>query len=80
MNRQIGNLLLWLLKNLETKVLNKALKRNYYFIKTLDDILPNLAKAKVFSFLDAKNGYHETELDDENSYLTTFWSSKGRWL
>ena len=80
MNRQIGNLLLWLLKNLETNVLNKALKRNHYFIKTLDDILPNLAKAKLFSILDAKNGYHETELDDESSYLTTFWSSKGRWL
>ena len=43
----------------------------------------NLAKAKAFfSVLDAKNGYYKIELDDESSYLTTFWSPKGRlrWL
>ena len=45
--------------------------------------MPNLAKAKAFfSVLDAKNGYYKIELDDESSYLTTFWSPKGRlrWL
>ena len=51
---------------------------NHYYIKTLDDILPNLAKAKVFSVVDAKDGYHQIELDDESSYLTTFWSPKER--
>ena len=43
----------------------------------------NLAKAKAFfSVLDAKNGYYKIELEDESSYLTTFWSPKGRlrWL
>ena len=33
---------------IDPKDLNKALKRNHYYAKTLDDILPNLAKAKVF--------------------------------
>ena len=63
---------------IDPKDLNKALKRNHYYAKTLDDILPNLAKAKVFSVLDAKDGYHQIELDGESSYLTTFWSPKGR--
>ena len=31
-------------------------------------MLPNLAKAKVFSVLDAKDGYRQIELDDESSY------------
>ena len=67
---------------IDSKSLNKTLKRNHYYIKTLDDILPNLAKAKVFSVLDAKDGYHQIELDDKISYLTTFWSPKVRlrWL
>ena len=59
---------------IDPKDLKKALKCNHYNIKTIDDILPNLAKAKVFSVLD---GYHQIELDNESSYLTTFWSPKG---
>ena len=39
---------------IEPKDLNKALKHNHY-IKTLDDILHNLTKVKVFSVLDAKD-------------------------
>ena len=67
---------------IDPKDLNKALKRNHCYIKPLDDILPNPAKAKVFSVLDAKDGYHQIELEDGSSYLTTFWSPKGRlrWL
>ena len=44
--------------------------------------MSNLAKAKVFLVLDAKDGYHQIELDDESSYLNTFLSPKGnlRWL
>ena len=59
---------------IDPKDLKKALKCNHYNIKTIDDILPNLAKAKVFSVLD---GYHQIELDNESSYLTTLWSPKG---
>ena len=55
---------------IDLKDLNKVLKRNRYYIKTLDEILPNLAKVKVFSVLDetAKDGYHQIELDNESSY------------
>ena len=61
---------------IDPKNLNKALKRNHYYIRTLDDILSNLAKAKAFSVLDAKDSYHQIQLDDKSSYLTTFWWPK----
>ena len=51
-------------------------------MKTIDDILPDLNNAKVFSILDAKNGFWHVELEEESSYLTTFNTSFGRykWL
>ena len=45
----------------------------------LDEILPNLANAKVFSVLDAKDGFHQVKLDESSSYLTTFWMPFGRY-
>lgn len=37
--------------------LNKALKRAHCQMPTVEEILPDLAKAKIFSELDAKDGY-----------------------
>ena len=42
---------------LDPKDLNKAIKRPHHPIPTIDDILPQLSKAKVFSVLDAKDGF-----------------------
>ena len=36
----------------------KAIKRPKYQIPTLEEILPQLAEAKIFSVLDAKDGFH----------------------
>ena len=41
---------------IDPKDLNKAIKRPNYQMPILDEILPNLANAKVFSVLDAKDG------------------------
>jgi len=41
---------------LDPKDLKKAIKRSHYPIPTIDNILPQLSKAKVFSVLDAKDG------------------------
>ncbi|XP_077997421.1 uncharacterized protein LOC144450650 [Glandiceps talaboti] len=62
------------------KDLNKALKRSHYPMPTIKDI--HLAKAKVFSVLDAKDGFWQVKLDKESSYLTTMWTPLGRyrWL
>jgi len=42
---------------IDPKDLNKALKRSHYPIPTIEEILPELTKAKVFSVADAKNGF-----------------------
>lgn len=49
---------------------------------TIEEILPDLAKAKIFSVLDAKDRYWQVLLDEESSYLNAFWTPEGRysWL
>lgn len=39
---------------------------------TLDDVLPTLNKAKVFSLLDVKDGFMHIKLTECSSFLTTF--------
>ncbi|XP_055527227.1 uncharacterized protein K02A2.6-like [Wyeomyia smithii] len=58
--------------------LNKALKRLHLQVVTLDEILPELGQAKVFSTVDAKKGFWHVELDEASSKLTTFWTPYGR--
>ena len=62
--------------------LNKGIIRNHYPAPTAEDILPKLTKAKVFSVVDAKDGFLQVVLDEPSSYLTTFWTPFGRyrWL
>ena len=42
---------------LDPKNLNDCIKRPHYPMKSLDDILPDLSKATVFSKLNARSGY-----------------------
>ena len=63
---------------LDPKDLNKAIKREHHPILTLEEITPNLTGAKLFSTLDARNGYWNIKLDEESSYLTTFNTPFGR--
>jgi hypothetical protein len=67
---------------LDPKDLNKALKRSHYPMPTIDEILPYLSNAKVFSILDAKDGFWQIKLDKESCMLTKFWTPFGRykWL
>ena len=64
---------------LDPSALNKALCRAHYHIPTIEEVLPSLEKVKIFSVMDAKNGYWQERLDEESSYLTTFWTHKGRY-
>ena len=41
----------------DTRPLNKALKRQHYPTMTIDDVLPQLAKAKVYSTIDCASGF-----------------------
>jgi len=63
---------------IDPKPLNKALKRNRYPLPLLDDLLAKLTNAKVFSVVDAKNGFWHVQLDEESSLLTTFGTPWGR--
>lgn len=42
---------------IDPKDLNLVLKRSHYQIPTIEEMLPSLAKAKVFTSLDAKHSY-----------------------
>jgi hypothetical protein len=57
---------------IDQKHLNQNIKRSHYPLPTIEDLLPDLSKAKIFCVVDAKNGFWHVELDDESSYLTTF--------
>ena len=57
---------------LDPKDLNKAIERNQWYAKTLDDILPELAQSKYFTVKDATSGFWHIPLDLRSSLLTTF--------
>ena len=59
--------------------LNPALKRSHYPLPIIEEILPELSKAKVFSKVDLKEGFLQAELDEESSRLTVFQTSWGRY-
>jgi len=67
---------------IDPKDLNKGLKRAKYSMRTLEEVLPKLANAKVFSVLDAKDDFYHVRLDEESSFLTAFNTPFGcyRWL
>ena len=67
---------------LDPRPLNKALKREHHHLATLKEMLPELAKAKIFSTFDLCHGYWHISLDEDSSYLTTFDTPFGRyrWL
>ena len=64
---------------IDPQELNKAIRRPKYQMPTLEEILPNLANARIFTVLDAKDGFHQVKLDQQNSALTTFWTPYGRY-
>lgn len=61
--------------------LNKAVKRPDRQFTTIDEILPELTNAKVFTTVDASKGFWQVELEEESSKLTTFSTPFGnyRW-
>ncbi|XP_064111251.1 uncharacterized protein LOC135218731 [Macrobrachium nipponense] len=67
---------------IDPQALNKSLEREHHPIPVIDDILPQLSKAKVFSSFDLASGYWHCVLDEKSSFLTTFQTPFGRyrWL
>jgi len=55
---------------IDLQALNSALKRELYPLPVIDDILPDLNRARIFSKFDLKNGYWHCVLNEESSFLT----------
>ena len=66
-------------KCVDTKPLKKALKRNHYMMPTIEDILPDLQDAKVFTTCDVAHAFWHVQLDEESAKLTTFETPIGRY-
>ena len=63
---------------LDPRDLNKWIKREQHYTKTIDEVVTQLNDAKFFTLVDAKKGYWHVPLDEASSYLTTFSTSFGR--
>ena len=63
---------------LDPKDLNKNIKREHYYSKTIDEILALLHGSKKISAGDTNKGYYHVELDYESSLLGTFNTPFGR--
>nr|XP_022296799.1 uncharacterized protein K02A2.6-like [Crassostrea virginica] len=64
---------------IDPRPLNQALKRNHYPTPLIEDILPDLGKARIFSVVDARDGFWHVVMDEKSSYLTTFSTPWGRY-
>ena len=64
---------------LDPKDFKKCVRRPHHYTQVLDDILPQLQGASVFSILDARSGYSNVKLDDESKLRSTFNTPYGRY-
>jgi hypothetical protein len=62
-----------------SQTINKAIKRPIYTIPTIEEKLPLLTNAKVFTTVDVSEAFHTIELDEDSSFLTTFQGPNGRY-
>ena len=53
--------------------LNKVLLRPMHRGPTSNDILPRLEGVKCLTLIDLSSGYHNLQLDEQSSYVTTFY-------
>ena len=65
---------------IDPRPLNIVLKRERYQIPVIDNLLPNLTDARVFTKVDLASGFWHLELDHESIMLTTFATRYGRYL
>ena len=63
---------------IDPRPLNTLLKRERYQIHVIDDFVPDLTDARVFTKVDLASSFWHLELDRESSMLTTFATPYGR--
>ena len=57
---------------IDPRDLNKAIKREHFPMRTIDEIITRMPNAKVFSVLNARSGFWQVKLDPTSSKLFTF--------
>ena len=56
---------------IDPRDLNKAIKREYYPMRTIEEIASRMPNAKLFSVLDASSGFWQVQLDHASAKLCT---------
>lgn len=56
---------------------NQAIRRENHPLPIINDLLPHLAGAKIFSKMDIRQAFHQVELSPKSRYITTFITKKG---
>ena len=62
-----------------SQTINKAINRLKYTIPTVEENLPLLTTAKVFTIVDVSEAFHTIVLDEKSSQLKTFQGPNGRY-
>ena len=64
---------------LDPRNLNKAVKCNPYYVRTIDDVIPKVSGSTHLSILDAPGGFWQVNLDEKSSRLCTFNTPWGKY-
>ncbi|CAK1597385.1 unnamed protein product [Parnassius mnemosyne] len=56
---------------------NTAIQRENHPLPTIEELLPKVREAKIFSKLDIRDAFHHIELHTDSRHITTFITSKG---
>lgn len=63
---------------IDPRDLNKAICREHYPLKTVEEVISQMPNAKIFTKLDATSGFWQLRLDEKSSKLCTFNTPFGR--
>ena len=64
---------------LDPRPLNKAIKRQHFRLPTTEEILSEMHGARIFTKLDASNGYWQIPIEEKSTDLLTFGTHFGRY-
>ena len=65
---------------IDPRDLNKAIKREYYPMRTIEEISARMPNGNYFSVLDASSGFWQVKLDRSSANLCTFNTPFGRYM